>query len=499
MARILVVDDEPDIALGLRLDLQDEGHQVEVAGDGELALARAREPGWDLIVLDVMLPLKDGFEVCRDLRRARIRTPVLMLTAKAQEAEKVMGLDMGADDYVTKPFSPRELRARVRALLRRAEPDQPAIHRIGDCEVDLARAELRRNGSRTDLTAIELKMLQMFLHSHGRVLSRAQVVDQVWGQDVFVTDRVVDTHVVKLRRKVEPDPAAPDTSSASGALATGSRHDNDTNSSQAPHHRGTPGRYRGTTEEIDMRTLTAVVVALVLLAGGAITQERRPQDVALQAAIRTETVDGDLENAIKQFGDIAEKYKSDRSTVATALVHLAGCYQKRGDAQANAIYERIVREFADQKDAVTIARARLGNTDPAVRTNGMAYRRVWADSGKVAVDLGGSVSQDGRYLSYIDWNAGDLMLRDLAAGTDRRLIGNGTWRESSEYAEQSALSRDGNQVAYAWFNGKDRYQLRVADLKAAPLQPRTVLDQQDVVWIAPYDWSPDGRSDRGRC
>jgi DNA-binding response OmpR family regulator len=209
MARILVVDDEPDIALGLRLDLQDEGHHVEVAGDGELALARAREPGWDLIVLDVMLPLRDGFEVCRDLRRARIRTPVLMLTAKTQEAEKVMGLDMGADDYVTKPFSPREVRARVRALLRRTEPDSLAIHRIGDCEVDLARAELRRDGMRTDLTAIELKMLQMFLHSHGRVLSRAQVVDQVWGQDVFVTDRVVDTHVVKLRRKVEPDPAQP--------------------------------------------------------------------------------------------------------------------------------------------------------------------------------------------------------------------------------------------------------------------------------------------------
>ncbi|MBK5295986.1 MAG: response regulator transcription factor [Vicinamibacteria bacterium] len=209
MARILVVEDEPDIALGLQLDLRDEGHEVEVAGDGELALVRAREPGWDLIVLDVMLPLKDGFEVCRDLRRAKIRTPVLMLTARAQEAEKVMGLDMGADDYITKPFSPRELRARVRALLRRAAPDDEPLRRFGDCEVDLARAELRRNGSRTDLTAIELKMLQMFLRSQGRVLSRAQVVDEVWGHDVFVTDRVVDTHVVKLRRKVEPDPGAP--------------------------------------------------------------------------------------------------------------------------------------------------------------------------------------------------------------------------------------------------------------------------------------------------
>jgi len=208
MSRILVVEDEPDIALGLQLDLRDEGHEVEVVADGALAAIRGREPSWDLILLDVMLPGKDGFEVCRDLRRASVRTPVLMLTAKAQEAEKVMGLDMGADDYVTKPFSPRELRARVRALLRRV-PARETLIRVGECEVDLGRAELRRNGHRLDLTAIELKMLELFLNSGGRVLSRAQVVDHVWGADVFVTDRVVDTHVVKLRRKLEPDPANP--------------------------------------------------------------------------------------------------------------------------------------------------------------------------------------------------------------------------------------------------------------------------------------------------
>ena len=209
MARILIVEDEPDIALGLQLDLRDEGHNVEVSRDGEAASRRAREPGWDLILLDVMLPLKDGFEVCRDLRRAKIRTPVLMLTAKAQEAEKVMGLDMGADDYVTKPFSPRELRARVRALLRRAAPEEAPVHRFGDCEVDFSRAELRRGGACTDLTAIELKIVQTFLRNRGRVLTRAQVVHDVWGHDVFVTDRVVDTHVVKLRRKIEPDPSQP--------------------------------------------------------------------------------------------------------------------------------------------------------------------------------------------------------------------------------------------------------------------------------------------------
>lgn len=209
MARILIVEDEPDIALGLQLDLSEEGHDVEVVNDGAQASNRGREPGWDLILLDVMLPSKDGFEVCRELRRAKIRTPVLMLTAKAQEAEKIMGLDMGADDYVSKPFSPRELRARVRALLRRAAPDTDPVRHVGDCEVDFQRAELRRNGSRADLTAIELKMIDLFLRQRGRVVTRAQMIDEVWGRGVFVTDRVVDTHVVKLRRKIEADPASP--------------------------------------------------------------------------------------------------------------------------------------------------------------------------------------------------------------------------------------------------------------------------------------------------
>ena len=208
MARILVVEDEADIALGLQLDLSDEGHTVEVVGRGDEASRRGREP-WDLIILDVMLPGRDGFEVCRDLRRAGVRTPVLMLTAKAQEAEKVVGLDMGADDYVTKPFSPRELRARVRALIRRAAPDIEPVHRFGSCEVDFARAQVRRAGERTDLTAIELKMLRVFLQHAGRVLSRAEVIDDVWGRGVAITDRVVDTHLVKLRRKIEADPAEP--------------------------------------------------------------------------------------------------------------------------------------------------------------------------------------------------------------------------------------------------------------------------------------------------
>ena len=209
MPRILIVEDERDIALGLRLDLENEGYDVEVVADGVEASRRGLEAAFDAIVLDVMLPNKDGFEVCRELRRARVRTPILMLTARAHEAEKVMGLDMGADDYITKPFSPRELRARLRALLRRTAGDEEPVVRIGDVDVDFARAELRRSGTRIDLTAIELKMLQLFVRSRGKVVSRSQVIREAWGPDVFVTDRVVDTHMVKLRRKLEPNPAEP--------------------------------------------------------------------------------------------------------------------------------------------------------------------------------------------------------------------------------------------------------------------------------------------------
>ncbi len=209
MPRILVVEDEPDIALGLQLDLRDEGYEVEAVADGHEASRRAREAGWDLILLDVMLPGKDGLEICRELRRAKIHTPVLMLTAKAGEAEKILGLDMGADDYVTKPFSARELRARIRALLRRAAPDPEPLRRFGECEVDFDRAEISRAGRRTELTATELRMLQLFLNHPGRLLTREQVIDGAWGRDVSITDRVVDTHVMKLRRKIEADPSAP--------------------------------------------------------------------------------------------------------------------------------------------------------------------------------------------------------------------------------------------------------------------------------------------------
>jgi DNA-binding response OmpR family regulator len=209
VARILVVEDEPDIAMLLEDDLVEEGHHVEVVGDGVTAVERGKEAGWDLIVLDVMLPRRDGFDVCRDLRRARVRTPIIILTAKTQEAEKILGLELGADDYVTKPFSSRELRARIKAVLRRYEGASDEIYCIGNVEVDFGRGELRRDGRPEELTPLELRLLQVFIRHRGRVLSRNQLIEEAWGRGTYITDRAVDAHIVSLRRKIEPDPAKP--------------------------------------------------------------------------------------------------------------------------------------------------------------------------------------------------------------------------------------------------------------------------------------------------
>jgi DNA-binding response OmpR family regulator len=209
MTRILVVEDEPGIALGLETDLRLEGYDVEVARDGESGLRRAREGTFDLVLLDVMLPRKDGFAICRELRRAGLPVSIIVLTAKSQEAEKVLGLELGADDYVTKPFSPIELRARIKAVLRRKRGDAPDVYRFGDVEVNFTRGEVRRAGAVTEVTAIEFRLLSAFIRLRGRVLTREQLLDEVWGRDSSPTDRVVDNHIMNLRRKVEATPDAP--------------------------------------------------------------------------------------------------------------------------------------------------------------------------------------------------------------------------------------------------------------------------------------------------
>ena len=209
MARILIVEDEPDIALGLKADLIKQGHEAETVTDGDTAIHRGTAETWDLILLDIMLPKIDGFEVCRELRRAQVKTPIIILTAKIQEAEKVLGLELGADDYVTKPFSPPELRARIKAVLRRFSDDSLGTYRFGACEVDFDRAELRREGEAIDLTALEFRLLSVFIRRRGRVLTRAQLIDAAWDPGTFISDRVVDTHILNLRKKIEPVPAEP--------------------------------------------------------------------------------------------------------------------------------------------------------------------------------------------------------------------------------------------------------------------------------------------------
>ena len=209
MTDILVVEDEPTIAFTLNADLTSEGYEVTVASTGPDALRLATTHDYALILLDVMLPGKDGFEVCRELRRAGSRTPIIVLTARAHDAEKVMGLELGADDYITKPFNPRELRARIKAVLRRTTVETRDVFRFGDAEVDFGRGEVRRGGQPVDVSALEFKLLTAFVKSAGRLLTREQLLDTVWGRGIAISDRVIDNHIVSLRRKLEPDPSEP--------------------------------------------------------------------------------------------------------------------------------------------------------------------------------------------------------------------------------------------------------------------------------------------------
>ena len=214
MPHILIVEDEETIAIGLQDDLELDGYTVELATDGATAAARGRER-FDLILLDVMLPEKDGFTVCRELRQDGVLTPIILLTARGQEADKVRGLELGADDYVTKPFSSAELLARIRAVLRRVPDDAGAsggpapVYSFGDVTVDFGGFEVRRAGERIDLTATEFKLLRAFLSHRGQVLSIDRLLAEVWGEDVFLTDRVIYTHVNNLRSKIEVNPSLP--------------------------------------------------------------------------------------------------------------------------------------------------------------------------------------------------------------------------------------------------------------------------------------------------
>lgn len=199
--RILIVEDDPSILRGIELNLQLEGYQTVSATDGRQGLQAASEPGVDLIVLDIMLPHMNGYQVIRQLRRNGVGLPIILLSAKAAELDIVMGLDLGADDYVTKPFRVAELLARIRAHLRRHEPT--THHRFGDVEVDLKAREVLLEGEPVDMSSREFDVLAFFLEREGKALTRDTILTEVWGKHYFGTDRTVDNFINKLRQKLD--------------------------------------------------------------------------------------------------------------------------------------------------------------------------------------------------------------------------------------------------------------------------------------------------------
>ncbi len=213
MPRILIVEDDRAMVRGLVENLEFEGHTVTHVARGDEALERIRADRPHLLILDVMLPGLNGFEICRQVRQRDHRLPILMLTARGDELDTVMGLDLGADDYLTKPFSLSELLARVRALLRRAEdgdrPQRPRAITFGDVAIDFERYVATRDGEPVHLTPKEFALLEHLASRQGAVVRRDVLIDTVWGEDVSVTNRTVDTHILSLRQKLEPDPAQP--------------------------------------------------------------------------------------------------------------------------------------------------------------------------------------------------------------------------------------------------------------------------------------------------
>jgi DNA-binding response OmpR family regulator len=211
MARILVIEDEPAMQIGLRDNLEIDGYEVTVVGDGSQGLQTLLDQTWDLAILDVMLPRKSGYDVLREARAKGVRTPVIMLTAKGEEVDKVLGLELGADDYMTKPFSLRELLARVKAVLRRTEGATSLQMKvtIGLTEVDLSAYTATRDGVAVAMTPKEIEILKFLYEHRNHTVTRDQLLSEVWGYDESVSTRTVDNFILRLRQKVESDPAHP--------------------------------------------------------------------------------------------------------------------------------------------------------------------------------------------------------------------------------------------------------------------------------------------------
>ena len=212
LKKILIVEDDPGIQLSLKDEFESEGFNALTTNDGEKALTMTREEKPDLIILDIMLPGLDGYEVCKKLRKEGNNTPIIMLTVKDKEIDKVLGLEFGADDYVTKPFSLRELLARVKSIFRRIEdhPIDLEIYRIGDTELDFKKYEAKKRGERIEYTPLEFQMLRLLIKNKGEVLTRDDFLDKIWGEDnLIVTSRTIDSHIANIRKKIEDDSSNP--------------------------------------------------------------------------------------------------------------------------------------------------------------------------------------------------------------------------------------------------------------------------------------------------
>ena len=210
--KILIIEDEEDLVKGLKLNLADEGYKVDWASNGEEGFRKAIEETPNLIILDIMLPKKNGLDVCRELRQKHVTIPIIMLTAKGEEIDKVVGLEIGADDYMTKPFSIRELLARIKAHLRREKREAktvPEVYCFGDVEIDFTHFKVKHKNKQLDLTSLEVEILKYFIAHQGEVITRENLLDKIWGYEKYPTTRTIDNHILKLRKKIEGDPSHP--------------------------------------------------------------------------------------------------------------------------------------------------------------------------------------------------------------------------------------------------------------------------------------------------
>jgi len=211
--KILIIEDEEDLVKGLKMNLADEGYEIDYSLNGNEGLKKALKIKPDLILLDIMLPGMDGLEVCKELRRNNTDVPILILTAKGEEIDKVVGLEMGADDYISKPFSIRELLARIKAHLRRENRTHHAVARavqLGSVKIDFDHYKVIRDSNETDLTSLEVDVLRYLIGQQGRVVSRNDLLDKIWGYEKYPTTRTIDNHILKLRKKIENDPNHPE-------------------------------------------------------------------------------------------------------------------------------------------------------------------------------------------------------------------------------------------------------------------------------------------------